>query len=211
WGEYEIVLPVGAVQPGLNDFRLRLARLYLLSDVAPTAAGLVHVAAQTITPAIVVQSAGLEIGGGELGHIHVNGRDLSPNRRGYNVVALDSAGQVLASENFDTHLDPQASPRLADLIAALPEGSIVAVAVADEASMSLNAQAVSALQSIGATGDLRGRFRWGHAIIGIKGAVPGQAWEALDVLQPVAVHVGVGATEPAVAVAFASFEFGQLP
>lgn len=211
WGEYEIILPAEAVQPGLNDFRLRFVQLYPLADIPVSGLSGREVAGRTITPAIVVQSAGLETGGNDLGHIYVNGRDLSPNRRGYNVVALDSAGQLLGSGSFDTHLDPQASPRLAGFIAALPEGSIVAVAVADEASLNLGAEAVSALRSIGATGDLRGRFRWGHAIIGVKGAVPGQALEALDVLHPVAVHVGLGATAPAVAVAFASFQFGLLP
>ncbi|MDH7484982.1 MAG: interleukin-like EMT inducer domain-containing protein [Anaerolineae bacterium] len=211
WGEYEVVLPAGAVQPGLNDFRLRFAQLYPLADIPVSGMSGTEVAGQTITPAIVVQSAGLETGGNDLGHIYVNGRDLSPNRRGYNIVALDSVGRVLASGSFDTHLDPQASPRLADFIAGLPEGSIVAVAVADEASLNLGAEAVSALESIGATGDLRGRFRWGHAVIGVKGAAPGQALEALDVLQPVAVHVGLGATSPAVAMAFASFQFGPLP
>ena len=211
WGEYEVILPAGAVQPGFNDFRWRFAQLYPLTDVTPPGTSAVEIAGQTITLAIVVQSAGLETGGNDLGHIHVNGRDLSPNRRGYNVVALNPAGAVLAGESFDTHLDPLASQRLADFIAALPEGSIVAVAVADEAAMNLGEEAVSALRSIGAAGDLRGKFRWGHAIIGVKGAAPGQALEALDVLQPVAVHVGVGATEPAVAVAVASFEFGLLP
>jgi len=211
WGDYEVNLPAGAVQPGLNDFRLRFARLYSLTDVTIPGESGTEVAGQTIAPPIVVQSAGLETGGNDLGHIYVDGRDLSPNRRGYNVVALNSAGDVLGSESFDTHLDSAASKRLADFIAELPEGSIVAAAVADEASMNLGEDAVFALRSIGATGDLRGKFRWGHAIIGVKGASPGQALEALGVLRPVAVHIGTAATEPAVAAAFAHFEFGVLP
>ena len=211
WGEYEVPLPAGATQPGLNDFRLRFAPLYPLRGLASSGENAIGDTGQTIGAAIVVQSAGLETGGNNLGHIHVNGQDLSPNQRGYNVVALDSAGKVLGCESFDTHLDPMASKRLADFIAALPEGSVVAVAAADEASMNLGEEAVLALRSIGAAGDLRGKFRWGHAIIGVKGASPGQALEALDLLRPVAVHVGVGATEPAVAVAFAHLEFGPPP
>jgi len=211
WGEYEVALPAGAVYRGLNDLHLRFARLYPLRDLMPPGGYAIGVTGQTVAAAIVVQSAGLEVGGNELGHISVNGEDLSPNRRGYNVVALDSAGNVLGRANFDTHLRPEASKELADFIAALPEGSVVAMAVADEASMNLGEEAVSALRSLGAAGDLRGKFRWGHAIIGVKGASSGQALEALGLLQPVAVHAGVGATEPAVAAAFADFEFGLLP
>jgi len=206
WGEYEIPLPSGALQPGLNDFHLHFARLYPLSEVTAAVSDIGDTG-QTIAASIVVQSGGLEVGGNQLGHVHVNGRDLSPNQRGYNIVALDSAGNVLGRGSFDTHLDPAASKELADFISALPAGSVVAVAVADEASMNLGEVAVLALRSIGAAGDLRGKFRWGQAIIGVKGASPGQALEAQDVLRPVVVHVGVGATEPMVAAAFAYFEF----
>jgi hypothetical protein len=90
---------------------------------------------------------------------------------------------------------------LAEFIADVPEGYTVAVAAADEASMSLGEEAALALRAIGAGGDLRERFRWSHAIIGVKGAEPGTALEALDGLRPVSVAVGSPLTEPETAAA----------
>ena len=78
---------------------------------------------------------------------------------------------------------------------------IVAAAAADEASLALGAEAVNALHEIGAAGDLRGGFRWGHAIIGAKGAQPGQAIEAMGAVQPATAAVGGAWRSPQVAAA----------
>ena len=48
----------------------------------------------------------------------------------------------------------------------------------------------------------------GHAIIGVKGAPPGTALEALDWMRPVTLVVGEGATEAHLAAAFSSITFG---
>ena len=117
-------------------------------------------------------------------------RELAPKR-------LDRVRQIIRHR----FLDPDASAALADFIAAVPEGHTVAVAAADEASMNLGEEAVAALHSIGAIGDLRERFRWSHAIIGVKGAGPGSAIEALDGLRPVSVAAGPSVTQPRVAAA----------
>jgi hypothetical protein len=50
----------------------------------------------------------------------------------------------------------------------------------DEASAQLTEEAVRALHSIGAAGDLRGKYRWTHAILGVKGAAPGTALEQMS-------------------------------
>jgi hypothetical protein len=199
WGEYTLSLPAAAVQAGLNEIRLHFDQLYPVASLlqeedipqAPSPVGASPVA-------LLVQSAGKEVG--DFGHIYVNGVDVSPNQRGYNVAALSPQGDLQIA-SFDTHLDPGASSALAAFIAALPEGQIVAVAAADEASMNLEEEAIAALRSIGATGDLRGKFRWSHAIIGVKGAGPGLALEALDGLRPVSVAAGPAVTEPSVAAA----------
>jgi hypothetical protein len=139
--------------------------------------------------------------------------DVSSNERGYNVAVLDPQGDVQTANfvprtgHFDTHLDPGASAALATFIAAVPEGHIVAVAAADEASMNLDEDAVIALHAIGAAGDLRGKFRWSHAVIGVKGAEPGSALEAMDSLRPVGVAIGPAVTEPTVAAAVAWIRF----
>jgi hypothetical protein len=184
WGEYALTLPAEAVDAGLNQIQLHFDRLYSVSSLGQDA--------------LLVQSAGEEVG--DFGHIYVDGVDVSPDGRGYNVAVISPQREVLVG-SFDTHLDPGASTALAEFIAAVPEGHTVAVAVADEASMNLGKEAVLALRSIGASGDLRERFRWSHAIIGVKGAEPGSALEALDGLRPVSVAVGPPLTEPTLAAA----------
>jgi hypothetical protein len=189
WGEHEQAIPPEAVHSGLNDIWLDFDQLY---------------SASALREALVVQSAGQEVG--DFGHIYVNGVDVSSNERGYNVAVLAPGGSVKVAA-FDTHLDVGASQRLAEFIAAVPEGVTVAVAAADEASMKLGEEGVAALRSIGATGDLRGKFRWSHAIIGVKGGAPASALEVMDGLRPVAVASGPAVTQPFVAAGVAWLHF----
>jgi hypothetical protein len=115
---------------------------------------------------------------GNEGAIYVNARQRALNRRGYNLVAIDSAsGDVLWSDLFDTFASPAESHRLAEAIARLPEGTIVAAAVKDEASRALTDEAVAALRSLGAQEDIRARYHTSHVLVGVKGASPGTAVE----------------------------------
>ncbi len=116
---------------------------------------------------------------GESATIAFNGVELAANRRGYNLVALAPDGQVQATGVFDTFLDPKAASRLAAFVAGLPDGTLVAGAVRDEASHRLTEEAVAALRTLGVASDLRGHFRESHAFIGVKGAAPGSALEEL--------------------------------
>ena len=202
WMEYEVDLPQAAVRRGLNEIRLHFDTLFPAAEVrlAPRTIGGTGVDAPV---SLVVHSAGQEVG--DFGHIYVAGRDVAPNERGYNLAVINpQSGAVEATAAFDTHLDETAGQAMADFLARVPPGSIVAVAVADEASRLLDQAAVDALRGIGATGDLRGRFRWGQAIIGVRGAAPGTALETMDWMRPVALIVGEGATEPHLAAAFGS-------
>jgi len=121
--------------------------------------------------------------------IELDGVDLSPDRRGYNLVALDPAGALLRAAAFDTFRASRSSRQLAAWVAALPAGTIVAGAVRDDASNQLTDAAVQALRTLGVAGDLRGRFREAHAFVGVKGAAPGSALEALG-SRPVELWVG---------------------
>jgi len=116
---------------------------------------------------------------GSASAVQLDGVDLSPDDRGYNLVALDASGRLLEAVAFDTFLAAEASRRLERWVAALPAGTIVAGAVQDEGSRRLTAGAVQALRDLGVAGDLRGRFREAHAFVGVKGAPPGSALEAL--------------------------------
>ena len=81
--------------------------------------------------------------------ITLNAAELSPDRRGYNLVAIGREGRPLATATFDTFVKAEASAALASWIHSLPDGTIVAAAVRDDASGLLGADAVAALRSLG--------------------------------------------------------------
>jgi hypothetical protein len=209
WKEYEIALPADLVHEGLNEVWLRFETLY------PAERGKLSLRAMGQTGVgspvnLVVQSAGQEVG--DFATIYVDGRQISPNQRGYNVAVIDpQSGLVEGTAAFDTHLDAGAGHALVTFLQEVPPGTIVVVAAADEASRLLDQEAVDALHGIGAAGDLRGKFRWGHAIVGVQGAYPGTALEALGWMRPVTLAVGEGATEPSLAAAFATISFTAIP
>jgi hypothetical protein len=208
WMEYEIKVPKAVVQAGLNEIWLRFSGLYPADQVwlSPRAIGRTGVNSPVN---LVVESAGLEVG--DFGHIYVNGQDASENQRGYNVVVLHpQSGEVEKVGAFDTHAGADASQALAMFLSQVPPGRIVAVAAADEASRLLGQEAVDALQRIGATHNLLGKPRWGHAIVGVQGAAPGTALEVMDWMRPAVVVVGEGATEPGLAAAFSEFAFTSV-
>jgi hypothetical protein len=207
-GDYEMILPAESLRPGLNELHLRFSRTFP-AEAAGQEPYLIGATGISSPVALVVRSAGEEVG--DFGHIYLNGRDVSPGERGYNVVVLDPAsGQVLFTAAFDTFASEGASQALATFIEKLPPGVIVAVAVRDEASMKLQQKGVEALRLIGARGDLRGRFRWSHAILGVKGAEPGQALEVTSELWPATVAVGPALTEPHVTLGIESLRFEPL-
>ncbi len=141
---------------------------------------------------VVVRSAGADVG--SFAQIFVNGVDVGGESRGYHLAAISSVGEVLASATFDTFADESASIAMADWIRQWPVGTIIAGAVADEASLHLTEEAVSALATLGVEGDLRDRFRWSHVLIGVTGAMRGTAVEELDLLRPTSAYVGPAIT-----------------
>lgn len=141
----------------------------------------------------VAMSAGKDVG--DYTRIFVNGKDVAQNKRGYNLVAFSSAGEVLDSVVFDTHDAPNAPTQSAEMAAWLakwPDGTLIAGAARDEASRQLGEDAVQALQQIGVAGDLRGRHRWSHAFIGSAGG--SSASESIGLLKPAAASVGTPLT-----------------
>jgi hypothetical protein len=114
-----------------------------------------------------------------LASVRFNGVQLAPDGRGYNLVALDSGGQLVSAAAFDTFESVTASVRLATWIAAIPPGTIVAGAVRDDGARRLTDAAVRALRTLGVAGDLRGRYREAHAFVGVKKAPFGSAVERL--------------------------------
>ncbi|MEM7532451.1 MAG: interleukin-like EMT inducer domain-containing protein [Chloroflexota bacterium] len=139
---------------------------------------------------VAVRSAGHEIG--NFAHIYVNGIDYALNERGYNLVALTSGGDIQGRVAFDTLLNAEESTKLSQWIMSWPQGTVIAGAVADEASIQLTQEAVDAFAHIGVATDLRGRFRWGHAFVGVVGTPMGSSVESSTLLTPASVSVGAG-------------------
>ena len=197
---HHFAIPADPARQAPADVRLRFDRLY----PPPAANGSgwpIGTTGSFATAPVLVESAGEEVG--NLAHIYVAGHDVITAQRGFNlaVIAPQTMG-VVSRATFDTHLDPAASRRLADFIAGIPRGQIVAVAVADEASRLLGNEAVGALRSLGLRQDLQGKahFRWSYAALGVKGAPSGSAWEAASGIRPVRVGVGPAIREGSVAV-----------
>ncbi len=207
WHEYALTAMSGVWRAGMNEIVLQFDALAPVAAVQEgdgfaslTTSFAIGKTGVSSPASIVVRSAGSEVG--DFAHVFVNGSDAAQNTRGYNVVVVnEKTGAVESSAAFDTFASADESARLAQFIGKIPSGRIVSVAVRDEASRSLTSEAVDALRSIGAMEDLRGKFRWSHAMIGVKGAAPGSALEVASETMPAQRVVGVGAMEPQVAAA----------
>lgn len=201
WNEYDVKVSAEHVRTGLNEIWLHFERLYPVDSLAALAQASPSVLSDLWYTTygkvpVVVQSAGEEVG--DFAHIYIGGRDVALNARGYDVAVLEQTGDVRVAA-FDTHLDNAATHQLVQFLDQVPPNTLVAVAAADEASMRLDELGVAALRTLGATGDIRGRFRWSHAIIGVKGSVPGTALEAMDGLRPVTLALGAAVSASSVA------------
>lgn len=127
---------------------------------------------------LVAQSAGIY--SGDYARLMVNGVDVSPNQRGYNVAVVDpETWKVTETGAFDTWLSEGETARLADFVKKVPSGWLVMMAVKDEASKKLNSVAVSAIRSVGGSVDMRGHKHFSHALIGVKDAPEGSALEKM--------------------------------
>jgi hypothetical protein len=105
----------------------------------------------------------------------------NPQPRGYNLVVVNPENGVVERwSQFDTFLDKEGSIQMLEWVEDVPDGWIVVGTVYDEASNRLAREGVKALRKIGSQEDLRGKYRWAHAIIGIKGGEPGSALEVTD-------------------------------
>lgn len=69
---------------------------------------------------------------------------------------------------------------LGTYIEKIPKGKIVVLAADDAVSRNLSAPDVAAIKSLGGKVDLRGKSRYSHALIGVRGAKAGTALEASD-------------------------------
>ncbi len=150
---------------------------------------------------IVAVSAGEEVG--DFAHIYLTnrafvGEDVALGERGYNLIAVNGEGDLLAQAAFDILGDAGQSSAMAEWITRWPKGTVIAGAVNDEASINLGQDAVDALARLGVATDLRGRFRWSHAFVGVAGAENATAREDAALLRPALAVVGMPVDGPAI-------------
>jgi hypothetical protein len=180
WDSYSWEVPAGYLREGLNDVRFEFERLDAPASVLPGNGAIGGTGVQAPV-AIEVNSGGaadfafITVGSGD------SVQDGSIHRPGYNVAVIDPrTGKLLDRQGFDTTPSGSESEAaaLADYIAAVPAGQIVAVALQGEGTAYLSDSAVAALRTIGGQADLQGTSGWSQAIIGVKETAPGAALEA---------------------------------
>jgi hypothetical protein len=107
--------------------------------------------------------------------------DASAGRRGVNVTVLDPRrGAVVEKVGFDTTANAGESEKLAAYLTQIAAGTPVLVASYGDAWAYLTADAVEALRGIGADVTLEGLQNQYFAVIGVAGASPGSAAQAVD-------------------------------
>ncbi len=198
WDDYAARVPATLARAGLNEFVFETetapVRVTPQDDYAIGDTGVVA--------PVDISATGAGYDAGKFGEIFVAGRNVIASQRGYHLVAIDAhSGAVERVGVFDTFADANESARLAQFVAELPRGTIVAGVAVDDVSRNLQASAIDALRALGVEGDLRDAFRAGHAFIGVKGAPPGSAREQVDGRFPANVAVGKNVASDRVAFA----------
>jgi hypothetical protein len=174
----DLEIPLPPPYPRVERNVLTLALTYRLRPEAIDRAGYRIGSTSVRSPVdLVVVSGGKAHGW--VASIEVNGVEVAPNTRGYNVAVVDPrTGAVVDRAVFDTFLSRDASERLAAFVARIPAGFIAAAAIRDDGVGQLTDDAVGALRSLGGRVDPRGALFVSHLLIGVKGAPPGTAVEA---------------------------------
>jgi hypothetical protein len=173
WENYSTTIPARVLRIGMNDLVLRFAYAARPRDVLPPnfAIGTTGVSSPV---EIVARSAGVA-------SIQVNGREVAPGKRGYNVVVLDpQSGAVQSARRFDMVEDRAESRAMTDFLMQVPAGHIVVIASQGDVAAGLGDRTVEQLRTLGAQIDVRQTAQRAHVIIGVKGAPRGSALEQTD-------------------------------
>lgn len=120
----------------------------IMPDKGPVATASAMYKPASTTKNITVHSAGFF--SGNLAEFYVDGTKLKVDTfRGMNLVVLKSDGSLKSSNTFDTHAN--GSEALVDFVNGLRQGSLVLLAIQDEAQAKLSGAAKTAISSLGAT------------------------------------------------------------
>ena len=179
WQEVDWVIPPGLLGEGL----LRLDLAWGRAD-APRA---VNPGSRSIGSTSVAMPVDADIkafaDGGFIALFDEDGvqTDASAGRKGVNVTVLEpGSGRVVAQQGFDTTANTFESDGLAAFVRAVAAGHIVLVASNGDAWAHLTQDAVDALRATGADVTLEGLQNQYFALVGVQGAAPGTAAQAID-------------------------------
>lgn len=164
WNEYAVTLPAEAVTSGINTLSFTFSYIARPRDVFPPNYEIGTTGVKSPVD-ITAQSTP------EFGSIKLNGREVSPLKRGYNIAVLDPRdGGLVQARSFDTGgKSIEESRALRDFLSKIQAGMIVVGAVQEDASASLGEAAAAAIQSLGLKTNLRGQPGATHAFIGVQG------------------------------------------
>ena len=181
----KIAIPPSARRPGMNHLR------FLTGEDGERRAVPIGKTGVKTRARLSVRSQGLRAGNSA--SILLGERDLAPDTRGFNVAVIHPGkGDLVMAAGFDLIGEdgPEQAGRMAQLLRGVPEGMIVCVAVKDDGAMNHTGELVTALRTVGASVDLRNRTRASYALIGVKGAAPGQAMERVDPARTATIDLG---------------------
>jgi hypothetical protein len=181
WQTLEAAIPASATRRGANRVRLDFGWAASPRKVFPDPASRAEIGRTG-----AVSPVNLEVHAFDEAYITTYGpdgaqTDASTGRRGYNVAVIDPrTGKVADMKGFDTAANSYESDALAAYLQAIRPGQIVVLATKGDASSYLNQAAVDAMRSLGSgvtsPSDLSGQA---HALVGVKGAEPSRAAEAI--------------------------------
>jgi hypothetical protein len=181
WQTVEAPIPAAATRRGPNRVRLEFAWAASPRRAFPDAASRAEIGGTSVVSPINLEAHGFS-------EAYISAFDsagqetkASTGRRGYNVAVFDAhSGKLLDAAGFDTAANAYEAAALAAYLSAIPRGRIVAAATKGDAPAHLTQAAVDALRDLGSRvvtpADLAGKS---HALIGVQGAAPSTAAEAI--------------------------------
>ena len=181
WQTAEFQLKGSDLQPGPNEFQFRFGWARSPRAVFPDAASRALIGSTGVQSPVNLEVHGFSEAFMTATDASGTAVDASAGRQGYNVAVFDQkTGQLLDKRGFDTAANTFEADALADYLNKVPAGRIVAVATKGSATANLTPAALAALQAVGSKAgslaDLQGQS---HALVGVKGAQPGSASEAI--------------------------------
>jgi hypothetical protein len=181
WQTVEAQIPAAATRHGPNRVRLQFGWTASPRQVFPDPASRGEIGGTGVVSPVNIDVHSFDEAFISVFDSEGNEIKASEGRRGYNVTVIDQrSGKVLDQRGFDTAANTYESESLASYLAGVARGRIVAVATRGDAAAYLTPAAVDALRGLGSgaqtVADLAGKS---HALIGVQGAAPGTAAEAI--------------------------------